>query len=70
MARNVNNIEKFKTLIISGRPSANVFGYKAAEPTAPFGETGAAVLVILVGCKVLIIIRTTRRFITVPKTTY
>jgi coniferyl-aldehyde dehydrogenase len=42
MARNVNDVEKFKTSIISGGAAINVFGFQAAEPTAPFGGTGGS----------------------------
>ena len=42
MARNPEDVERFKTSIVSGGAGINVFGFQAAEPTAPFGGTGAS----------------------------
>mgnify|MGYP001025490569 CR=1 FL=1 len=42
MARNDEDVQKFKTNITSGGAGINVFGFQAAEPTAPFGGTGGS----------------------------
>jgi len=42
MARNPEDVEKFKSRIVSGGAGVNVFGFQAAEPTAPFGGIGAS----------------------------
>lgn len=42
MARNETDVEQFKSAIVSGGAGVNVFGFQAAEPTAPFGGIGAS----------------------------
>ena len=42
MARDPDLVEQFKTSIVSGGAGINVFGFQAAEPTAPFGGIGAS----------------------------
>ncbi len=42
MARRDDDIERFKSSIVSGGAGINVFGFQSAEPTAPFGGTGAS----------------------------
>ncbi len=40
--RNPEVVEKFKASTISGGAAINVFGFQAAEPSAPFGGIGAS----------------------------
>lgn len=42
MARDPEVVENFKKSIVSGGAGINVFGFQAAEPTAPFGGVGAS----------------------------
>ena len=42
MARKDDDVERFKSSIVSGGAGINVFGFQAAEPTAPFGGTGSS----------------------------
>jgi len=42
MARNPEDVEEFKSRIVSGGAGINVFGFQAAEPTVPFGDIGAS----------------------------
>ncbi|NIB42260.1 aldehyde dehydrogenase family protein [Pseudomaricurvus alkylphenolicus] len=41
-ARDPEVVEAFKKAIVSGGAGINVFGFQAAEPTAPFGGIGAS----------------------------
>jgi coniferyl-aldehyde dehydrogenase len=41
-ARETEVVETFKKAIVSGGAGINVFGFQAAEPTAPFGGIGAS----------------------------
>ena len=42
MARDPELVEQFKSRIVSGGAGINVFGFQAAEPTAPFGGIGSS----------------------------
>ena len=42
MAREPEMVEQFKRGIVSGGAGINVFGFQAAEPTAPFGGIGSS----------------------------
>ena len=42
MSRQPEAVEQFKKGIVSGGAGINVFGFQAAEPTAPFGGIGAS----------------------------
>ena len=42
MSRNNDDVDRFKSSIVSGGAGINVFGFQAAEPSAPFGGTGGS----------------------------
>jgi len=42
MGRQPEAVEHFKTAIVSGGAGINVFGFQAAEPSAPFGGIGSS----------------------------
>ena len=42
MARDPQMVEEFERRIVSGGAGINVFGFQAAEPTAPFGGSGSS----------------------------